>query len=210
MIFEEAIVKCGTEERLWTAVSEGRVKKARHGAIDIFYFPTVKVGREESLTTEEEGRRSKAISGASYDAIGDLAQTFSWSITSTQAQLENPQTKQQAETELWDKMNKSWIDLGKMSKAADKTISTAMMLDPMPPSLKPKIDDVVRSQQAVETVVHELSYILKFRVTMSGEHLSIGAAQTLHNRAAEKLKDLFDANKILKMLTPKAPASLTD
>ena len=82
IIQEEAEVKCGSAAALQRAVDAGRVTVANHKGVDMYYFPSVVLGKREELKNIVQQVRAKAINNKTFEYVKLTMENLGWAINS--------------------------------------------------------------------------------------------------------------------------------
>ena len=72
---EEAATRCGGAAALQKAVDEGRVVKATHKGVELYYFPQV-----TEVSTTKTCTRAKVITQETFDDVATTIASLGWQI----------------------------------------------------------------------------------------------------------------------------------
>ena len=212
VIKQEAATRCGGLEGLKEAVAEGAVKKKVHKGHEMYFFPNVVSGMRDQTDETEEFARSKETTREALEDVQKFidemelkgyeqeGQQLAITDSSSSSVIVSSDTD-----EMWEKLNKGYIDATKALKVAEKISAEANKVNPegKTPKFASLHDDLEAAQEALTLKVDDMAFMLKFKKTKAGDAIDVPSAKKLMRELSVTLGLLMDNMKTLRVLFPK-------
>jgi hypothetical protein len=126
-IREEAETKVGGSLALLSAVQEGRVKIAKEDGLELYFFPNVQMGKEESFTASQGIESGKSTTGRAGKELGDLVDSLGWTLDDVQSssQSSKPPLEDCIGRDTIEKMTTSVAQFSKAIKVTGQVVEEA-------------------------------------------------------------------------------------
>ena len=101
-----------------------------------------------------------------------------------------------------EKLDKAFLDMQKASKLTSKVLSDADLIEMKSSRLVSTSAELSSLHETLESVMADLSFLLKFKKTKDGQQMTPQVAQSVLKMCAKVLQDVLDVTKQTKSLLP--------
>jgi len=199
----------GTAAELQAAIDSGEVEvRTNDRGIKLYYFPTDIAGEKESAEKDITFSRGKATTNKAMTDVGnELLASLGWDFGVGARAINKAGSASSSGNDKMlevakEKLDKAYLDMQKASKLTSKILNDAENVDVKSSRLVSTSAELSTLHETLESVMADLSFLLKFKKTKGGQHLSPQVAQNVLQMCAKVLQDVLDVTKQTKSLLP--------